>query len=706
MSEEGGSRSEEPDGMAEKEQLRLRQESEDLLKQLRMRLEAERMEECDRLEAQKNQEMERLQNLAELELQAAKERLEELRESAQKQMEREEQTLREENLNLLKELRDRLEAEREAERRRLEAQKVLEMDRLQAELDRELQAERRKLQEETEDKRAAMKKADALQEAPDDLQHEDTVEMLRLDHVREMNSIRQKFRDEESAERQQLLSSLQEERERLQAAHAAQLENLRFQFDKQVQEMKLEHSLMESTLQMELRANEAADLRRQKLEEPKDEADGETESLDSLRRERDLLKEELQRVVTENQEARGLLLKAKEGRDMARKEEQRLRRERDKAIEESLRATVEKELLEKRLEHLEKQWQHHSRASLHQHLHQEAGDAEGTKSSGENSNSSLHMEELGSFPSSHLPGAAGSIDGARRYTSQDAVIQQAKLFLKTENEQVLERHRAQRQSQTCSLLPNQEEGLTEERQMGQPPFEGLSQLPAAKKVTFDISESDLSSTVDAQGQTGGQHPVPPELTKSLKKISGKINTVLSVLGSMSQHQSTTQPYLGFPQAPSQSDPTLNSSPSFPVLPQVQVPDHHSSALPPSLRLSDSWSRIPQASVAVGPLFSTPISHVLKARAPMDPFAHRKPPSLYSPYRTSSAHGPDLQSVHGPVETSSHRLEQLMSSNKRWLENRRKDGSIPLFTHLPAPLAENSKVQLGLDDDDQIRVYYY
>lgn len=36
----------------------------------------------------------------------------------------------------------------------------------------------------------------------------------------------------------------------------------------------------------------------------------------------------------------------------------------------------------------------------------------------------------------------------------------------------------------------------------QPPFEGLSQLPAAKKVTFDLTESDLSSAVDAQGQTG------------------------------------------------------------------------------------------------------------------------------------------------------------------------------------------------------------
>lgn len=49
---------------------------------------------------------------------------------------------------------------------------------------------------------------------------------------------------QESAERQQLSSSLQEERERLQAAHAAQLENLRFQFEKQTQEMKLEPSRM------------------------------------------------------------------------------------------------------------------------------------------------------------------------------------------------------------------------------------------------------------------------------------------------------------------------------------------------------------------------------------------------------------------------------------------------------------------------------
>lgn len=122
MSEEGARKSDESDRMAEKEQLRLRwdikestctqqiskctciinitrnyqlrEESEDLLKQLRISVEAERMEERDRLEAEKRQEMEPLKKESELELQAASKKLEELKESAQKEMEKEKQKLR------------------------------------------------------------------------------------------------------------------------------------------------------------------------------------------------------------------------------------------------------------------------------------------------------------------------------------------------------------------------------------------------------------------------------------------------------------------------------------------------------------------------------------------------------------------------------------------------------------------------------------
>lgn len=86
------------------------------------------------------------------------------------------------------------------------------------------------------------------------------------------------------------------------------------------------------------------------------------QALNRLTHDRDLLKEELQRVMKENQEARELIKKAQDGRDTARKEEQRLRKERDKAIEDSLRAKLDKELLEKKLEHLQKKLKRLSRA--------------------------------------------------------------------------------------------------------------------------------------------------------------------------------------------------------------------------------------------------------------------------------------------------------------------------------------------------------
>lgn len=136
------------------------------------------------------------------------------------------------------------------------------------------------------------------------------------------------------------------------------------------------------------------------------------------------------------------------------------------------------------------------------------------------------------------------------------------------------------------------------------------------RTLYSLSDQCIFSLKPAEyvsflPSSDGHPAVPPELTKSLKKISGKINTVLSVLGSMSQHQNITPPYSGFPQNQAQSKPTLNTSTSFPGMPQVH-PDHSSSAFLPSSRLSESWDRAPQGSVAVGPLFSTPISSVLKA----------------------------------------------------------------------------------------------
>lgn len=84
---------------------------------------------------------------------------------------------------------------------------------------------------------------------------------------------------------------------------------------------------------------------------------------------------------------------------------------------------------------------------------------------------------------------------ARRYTSQDAVIQQAKLFLKTENEQV--RHRAQRPSQSSSPPPSQEDGWTEEMKMGQVGgWSGVPSRSCCTKCTPHLSHCPLSPRLE------------------------------------------------------------------------------------------------------------------------------------------------------------------------------------------------------------------
>lgn len=55
---------------------------------------------------------------------------------------------------------------------------------------------------------------------------------------------------------------------------------------------------------------------------------------------------------------------------------------------------------------------------------------------------------------------------SRHYNSQDAVLQQAKLFLMSENNQMLERHTAQRQAQASSLFSNQEGAFNEDMMVG------------------------------------------------------------------------------------------------------------------------------------------------------------------------------------------------------------------------------------------------
>ncbi|XP_020500015.1 centrosomal protein of 164 kDa isoform X2 [Labrus bergylta] len=697
------------EGERERQQQKLRDESDVKLKELRITLEEERAAQREKLEAQKRRDVERLEAELEEDLQAEKKRLHEERE---------------EKLSSLKQEVKITESRRELLGTRPEKQL--------AEYHREL--------------------ADVLQEVRDEVQrdHERKLEQLREDHRREMNSIREKYLDEETLQKERLLSSLQEDKEHLQATHAVQLEKLRLQLNSQIQKIELTHSRKESELQdlvdqMELRTKElknqeaimqtrAADLkrRRKKLGEEEDELESQLEALPQLIQERDQLKDELKRTREEKNQARELLQRAREERSEAKEEKERLREERDKAREERRKAKEEKERLESKVALLQERCDHLSRrigeieqgeggsASTrpgHRQDGKKAEKPEVTAPSNGRKDSSLHVEDLDDPPLSPVPDSQSSLDEFRRYiSSQGATIHKTKLFLEKASSRLMERQATLQAAQTSSSEdPDREGGVTEERlrHLQQPLFEDLSRLAGERKVTFDVSESDLSSTVDPVDGTGAHPTVPDkvqELAESLQQISGQLNSVLGALGSLAQGQSIATSYTAFPpplsHPHSTAAPTSNISTSAPVMPQML-------SEPP-------WAWAPQGPAAATPLFSTPISSGLRAsedpinsrwsqifpRAAMDSSSTMRPTSAYSAYTPASELGRSLRTVQKSVEVDGQRLQGLIDGNKRWLEMRKKDPSIPLFTRFQPPSTKSGLLQLGLDDNNQIRVYHY
>ncbi|XP_077963606.1 uncharacterized protein cep164 isoform X2 [Gasterosteus aculeatus] len=712
---------------AKRQQRQLREENEDALEKLRAALEEERAAERGRLEAQKRRDSEHLRAESEEELQAERSRL---------------RGEREEKLKHEVKLTDR--------RRELMSPRP---EHQLAEYHREL--------------------GDVLQEVREEVQrdHERKLEQLREEHRREMNSIREKHLDEETAERARSLSTLQEEREQLRASHAVQLEKLRVQLDAQIQKKQLTHARRESELddmadQMELRAKElksqeamlqtkAAELKRRKrkLGEDEEEVDRKLEAFPRLVQERDQLTEELERAREEKHQARELIQRAREERSEAKEEGAKLRGERDKAREESRRLKEDKARLESKVALLQERCERLSRrvseleqseaasASTRPEAKQEkkkAEKAEATAPSVDRRDSSLHVEDLDNLPLSPVPDSLSGTDDFQRYiSSHGASIQKTKLFLEKESGRLMERQAALEAFRTGS---SQDGGATEEEarrvverqravqrgnallrrkeeQLQQLEssladelfFEDLSRLAGEKKVTFDVTESDLSSTLDPPDRTG--HPTVPdkvqELAESLQQISGQLNSVLSALGSLAPRQDTAT-YAAFP------PPHHHSSPAAPSASAAHQMHTLSSSAPPApVRLSEpAWNWAPHGG---SPLFSTPLSSGFRVpedlissrwsqmfpRAAMEPFASStmRPTTPYSSFAPA-------RSVQKSAEVDGQRLQGLIDGNKRWLEMRKKDNSIPLFTRYRAPPTTSGLVQLGLDDNNQIRVYHY
>ncbi|XP_049581592.1 centrosomal protein of 164 kDa isoform X2 [Syngnathus scovelli] len=684
---------------------KLREESEAMLKDLRITFEEEKAAERDKLETQNNLEIERLKAESDRKLRAEKKKLQE------------------EKLSSFKREVIGTESRRELIGPRPEEQL--------AKYHREL--------------------SDLLVEVREEVQrdHEKKLKALREEHKKELNNIREKQLEEESAQRDRLLSTLQVDREHLQASHAHELERLHKQLDSEIEKAQLTHSHRESELQdlisqLDLRAKklkreeeilhsktEDVNRKRKVLGEEEEDLDKRIGVLHQVTMERDQLKLELGRMKEEQAQARELIRVVRGKKNEARREEERSKEERDKVREESRRVKEDKEQLECKVALLEEQCDRLSRRVSELEIGEEGNFSRQkdkikvTSPSCGRRDSSLNVDDLDEpLPSSVHDSKNTILEFGGFNSSHCASIDKTKIFLEKESSLLLQKqnlHVAHSNSTQQSNMEGKEAGSFSELQQmvkNGNAFnrrkEQLKQLDTSiadesflqdafllageRKVTFDVTDSDLSSTVDPPYETGCGLTFLAKVQESQHHISGQLNTVLGALGSLAQKQSNTS-LPAFPAALSHSTPTTRSSTTPGPTPFGQ---------PNPLWLSSTQSGprptvYPDSCIKSG--LRTAEDLTLRRWREIFPAAALNTSTLKT-YTSPVSYTPASLHVQKSVKVDGRKLQNLIESNKRWLEMRKKDNSIPLFTRYQASSAQSNLIQLGLDDKDRIRVYHY
>ncbi|XP_026137236.1 centrosomal protein of 164 kDa-like [Carassius auratus] len=625
------------------------------------------------------------------------------------------QQLRLENEVKLQELRSELEAEQE----RVETQRRQDLKHLREESEEELQAERRRLQEKKEEQLTSIRLQDKLSDTQKDLRstrpeqplveyqreltdvlqevreeverdHRRKLEQLKEEHQQELQNLRETLLEQESRERERLLDSLQKERDAVISKHTTQLHKLQHTLDTQLQETRRTHSQKESELQewKEKLEKETKELHTQ-------ETELQSKASDLRKRRQQLCEEEedLQRGL----QSLPLLLKE---RDELCEDLRRERQERERQREESCRMMEERQQLEDRVTLLQErceqltsrvsELEQSSRAERHQQQDEQ-------KKSKRKTENGLRLEDL-ETPLLRSDASDTSVDDVRQYMWNESVsLSRARQFLERQSAHMFDRQAALRaahnslkdptpgsstQQQLYHNLQQEVRDLAELRETllkGQTLLkekeEKLNHLEtslteevscddaersADRKVTFDVTESEMSSVYSPEGTV----PVKvQQLADSLQLISGQLNSVLGALGSVT-HKQTPPPL------------------TTPLLP----------------RPSWAWPTTPSPSLANG-------------------LSHRATDSLQTRWsglssETSRAHmtysgytPPSLSSLR-PSEVEGQRLQGLIEGNKRWLEAQRKNCNIPLFPSLRSASSGGGLVQLSLDDNNQIKVHHY
>ncbi|XP_078288919.1 centrosomal protein of 164 kDa isoform X8 [Panthera onca] len=241
----------------------------------------------------------------------------------------------------------------------------------------------------------------------------------------------------------------------------------------------------------------------------------------------------------------------------------------------------------------------------------------------------------------------------------------------------------------------------------------LRGAPPKKVVTFDLSDTEDMSSASSEScplphlnlTTSATFPNKIYyLSSSLQRISSQLNGVLSMLGSLNP-----QPPLPlFTSTPVHVPPRAARSTSIPACPSRLSPS------PLATPSSTQWAWDP----GLGPRLSSSAAQTVddflvekwrKYFPAGVPFLSTGPAPLENRlgYVSASQQLRLLQRAHPQVsEVGSTDVQGLIEANRKWLQRYKNDPKSRLFSSGPRLAASSDYLQLGLDENNRLKVYHY
>ncbi|XP_016289313.1 centrosomal protein of 164 kDa isoform X4 [Monodelphis domestica] len=606
--------------------------------------------------------------------------------------------------------------------------------------------------------------SDLLRDKREDVEkdHERRLDRMKEEHQRVLAEAREQYDDEERKQRADLRTNLSSEMERLRRAHDRELETVRRELERQLSEIRLRHREQERKLE-DLEADlesRTKDIKARLVQLDVQEATATHQQLEESRKEQAHLAESTRQLRRTMEDLRSKKVELESQVEVLQARIQRLqRRMSDLEAETQRKQDVLNELAVEEISasprrdgelHLED-----LRKSLGTTLDKEL--TAGTTLN--NEESPPQLDNLRHYLSSegmslrsareflvrqtrsmrkrqtalkaaqqqwrHDVAAATAAAAAAQLTSEDLpnshALEDTRKNIEEETKKLDEMKSAMRKGQV--LLKKKEEKLS---QLENSLREELSDedtlrgMPGRKVVTFDLSDfEDSSISLEASPLPHGDpmSNIPfsqlskiQYLSNSLQRITGELNGVLTVLGTLSIQPSPilTSTQVQMPPMPSKTTPIS----THPSLTRLSVP----TSLAPSsgIPLPNQWAWGPKVSSGLSSSVAQSVDNFLvekwhKYFPAGVPLLSGSPAPLDNRlgYVSASDQLRLLHRSHSQISQSSgSNFQGMLDSNRKWLEHIKKDPKVPLFSSSPKPSATSNLLQLGLDEYNKLKVYHY